>query len=43
MYFKLFQKPQMYLDLLGLNKEQLGNRTCSLLVKTRPKKWQKKS
>lgn len=31
----------MYLDLLGLNKEQLGNRTRSLLVKTRPKKWQK--
>lgn len=32
----------MYLDLLGLNKEQLGNMTCSLLLRTRPKKWQKK-
>lgn len=27
MYFQLFQKPQTYLDLLGLNKEQLGSKT----------------
>lgn len=26
-YFQLFQKPQTYLDLLGLNKEQLGSKT----------------